>query len=129
MSSAAFSIVFSLDGEQFPKPSSDSLLPNPAIMSTPMMENGLRARLKSQPHDNCPRSNRKSISTPAFSSDALDPDNSPPKSETSAIPPIQPNLQDQAQYALGAGLEKGEELETIPHIQQVEDSGFCVTLL
>jgi hypothetical protein len=65
MSSAAFSIVFSLDREQPPKPSSDSPLSNLAIMSTP----------------------------------------------------------------LGPSLEKEEEVETIPPVQQVEDSGFCMNLL
>lgn len=128
MSSAAFSILFSLDREQSPKPSSDSSLSNLAIMSTPT-ENELRTRAESQPDDNCPQSNCKSIFAPAFSSDAPNLGNSPQRSETSAIPPIQPNLQDQVQDALGASLEKEEEVKTIPHIQQVDDSGFCVNLL
>jgi hypothetical protein len=120
MSSAAFSIIFSLDREQSPKPSSHSPLSNFAIMSTPM-ENGLRARAGSQPDDNYPRLNRESTFAPAFSSDAPNLGNSPQRSETSVIPPIQPNLQDQVRYDLGASLEKEKEVETIPHIQQVED--------
>jgi hypothetical protein len=120
MSSAAFSIMFSLDREQSPKPSSNSPSSNFAIMSTPM-ENGIRARAESQPDDNCPRLNSNSTFAPAFSSDAPNLGNLPQRSETSVIPSIQPNLQDQVQYTLGASLEKEEEVETIPHIQQVED--------
>src|SRR5450432_2671332 len=120
MSSAAFSIVFSLDREQSPKPSSDSPLSNLAIMSTPM-ETGLGTKAESQPDDNFPRSNCKSVFAPAFSSDAPNLGNSPQRSETSAIPPTQPNLQDQVQYTLGTSLEKEEEVETIPPVQQVED--------
>jgi hypothetical protein len=89
-------------------------------MSTPM-ENGLRVRAGSQPDDNYPRLNRESTFAPAFSSDAPNLGNSPQRSETSVIPPIQPNLQDQVRYDLGASLEKEKEVEMIPHIQQVED--------
>jgi hypothetical protein len=128
MSSAALSFVFSLDREQSPKPSSDSPLSNLAIMSTPM-EDRLRTRAESQPDDNCPRLNRTSIFAPVFSSDAPNLGNSPQRSEASVIPPIQPDPQDQVQHDLGASLEKEEEAEMIPHIQQVEDSGLCMNLL
>jgi hypothetical protein len=125
MSSAAFSMVFSLDREQSPKPSLDSPLSNLAIMSTPM-ENGLRTRAESQPDNNGPRLNYTSTFAPAFSSDAPNLGNSPQRSETSVIPPIQPNLQDQVPYAIGASLEEEEEEE---EEAEVEDSGFCMTLL
>jgi hypothetical protein len=91
-------------------------------MSTPM-ENGLRTRAESQPDNNCPRLNCKSTFAPAFSSDAPNLGNSLQRSETSVIPPIQPNLQGQVQYAIGASLEE-EEGEV-----EVEDSGFCMNLL
>lgn len=93
-----------------------------------MMEDGLRASVKGQPDDKCPSSDHKCLSLPAFS-DAPIPDHLPPKGERSAIPPLQPDLQGQVQYALGAGLEKGKEVKIIPHVQQVEDSRLCVTLL
>lgn len=123
MSPAAFSIVFSLDREQSPKPSLDSPLSNLAIMPTPI-GNGLRTRAESQPDDNCARSNCKSIFAPSVTSDAPSLGNSPQGSETSATPPIQPNLQDQVQYTLGASLEKEEEFKTIPPVQQVETLNF-----
>jgi hypothetical protein len=125
MASAALSILFSLDQEQSPKSSSDSPLSTLAIMSTPI-EDRLRTRAESQPDDNCLRLSRTSIIAPAPSSDAPNLDNSPQRSEASVIPPIQPNPQDQVQHALGASLEKEEEVETI---HQVEDSEFCVNLL
>jgi hypothetical protein len=128
MSSAALSVLFSLDQDQSPKSSSDPPLSNLAIVSTPM-EDRLRTRAESQPDDNCPRLNRTSIIAPALSSDAPNLGNSPRESEASVIPPIQPNPQGQVQHALGASLEKEEEVETIRHIQQVEDSGFCMNLL
>jgi hypothetical protein len=119
MPSAAFPIVFSLDREQSPKPPSDSPLPNLAIIPT-LIENGLRIRAESQLDDNCPLLSNKLVFTLAFSSDAPNLGNSPRRSETLVISLIQPNSQDRVQYALGASLEKDEEVETIPHIQQVE---------
>jgi hypothetical protein len=128
MSSAALSILFSLDQKQSLKSSSDSPLSTLAIMSTPM-EDRLRTRVESQPDDNCLRLSRTSIIAPALSSDAPNLDNSPQRSEASVIPLIQPNPQDQVQHALRASLEKEEEVESIHHIQQVEDSEFCMNLL
>jgi hypothetical protein len=127
MSSAAFSILFSLDQKQSPKSLSDSPLSNLAIMSTPIGDRQ-RTGAEIQPDDNCPRLNHTSIIAPALSSDAPNLGNSPQRSEASVIPPIQSNPQDQVQHALGASLEEEEEVETTPHIQQVEDSGFCIEL-
>ena len=95
MSSATFSLLFSLDREQSPKPSSGSPRSKPAT-SVPLL-------------------------------DVRDPDDSPLGSETPKTPPIHP--QDRQHYVSGAGLEKEEGMETIPHIQEVADPRNCAISL